>query len=67
MSPGARFGSHPFAQDGSPMRELVQVLPALSRGQVKALVSELAAEQKVHVRGKTRAARWHFGAEASQR
>jgi len=47
--------------DGSPMRELIQVLPALSRGRVKALVQELARESLIHVSGRKRGARWYPG------
>jgi len=44
---------------GSRMEELRQVLPALSRGQVKGLLKSLRSEKKVEVRGKTRGARWY--------
>jgi ATP-dependent DNA helicase RecG len=46
---------------GSPLRELCQVLPALSRGQVQTLLRELKAEGLVHSVGRTRAARWFPG------
>jgi len=49
-------------RDGSPIRELLQVLPDLSRGQVKELVGELASEEKIHLRGRSRGARWYAGA-----
>jgi len=49
------------AEDGSPLRELQQVLPALSRGQLQVLLSELRAEGRVHCVGRTRGARWYPG------
>jgi ATP-dependent DNA helicase RecG len=44
--------------EGSKMDELMQVLPSLSRGQVKTLVGELRDEGKIIVEGRTRASRW---------
>lgn len=38
--------------------KLLQVLPALSRNQVKRLLNELAAEGRAEVIGVTRAGRW---------
>ena len=49
------------ASSGAPMRELVQVLPALSRIQVKRLMEELADEKRAHLRGVTRNGRWFYG------
>lgn len=46
--------------DGATMSELEQVLPALSRGQVRSLLRDLRRDGRVEVRGTTRAARW-FG------
>jgi ATP-dependent DNA helicase RecG len=43
---------------GSSLAEFKQVLPALGRGQVQALVQELADEGRVHFVGRTKAARW---------
>lgn len=43
---------------GSRLNELMQVLPALSRGQVQSLLKELKAEGQVHAEGTTRAALW---------
>ena len=50
---------------GAPMGELLQVLPSLSREQVKGLMKELASEGKVNVEGVTRAARWYASAETT--
>ncbi len=44
---------------GSGLKELMQVLPALSRNQVQNLVKELKAEEKVYKIGNTRAALWY--------
>jgi len=44
---------------GSRLKELMQVLPALSRGQIQSLLRELRAEERVRLVGKTRAARWY--------
>ena len=46
---------------GAPMAELVQVLPALSRTQIKRLMEELAQANRVHLRGITRNSRWFSG------
>lgn len=43
------------------MAELVQVLPALSRTQIKRLMEELALANRVHLRGVTRNSRWFIG------
>lgn len=45
-------------EEGAPMAELVQVLPALSRAHIKRLLQELSAAGLVSVRGITRSARW---------
>lgn len=47
------------SKDGSPLKDLVQVLPALSRNQVQKLLLELKREKKIRSEGKTRAARWY--------
>ena len=47
------------AEIGSPMADLQDVLPALSRGQLRGLLNELRQEGKAEPRGTTRAARWH--------
>ncbi|OGA29365.1 MAG: transcriptional regulator [Betaproteobacteria bacterium RIFCSPLOWO2_02_FULL_65_24] len=46
------------AESGSPMAELLQVLPALSRAHVKRLLRELADEGRARMSGVTRSARW---------
>jgi len=46
-------------REGSRLRELVQVLPALSRNQVQTLVRELKAEERIYSVGRTKAARWY--------
>ena len=43
---------------GSPMKELMQVLPSLSRRQVQILVSSLAKENSIYKTGKTRSSLW---------
>jgi ATP-dependent DNA helicase RecG len=48
---------------GARMAELQQVLPALSRMQIKGLLQELARAKAIHVRGRTRNARWYPGSE----
>ena len=52
-------------QVGSPLHELQEVLPALTKKRVQYLAGELKAEGRIHVVGKTRAARWHAGPETS--
>lgn len=47
------------AQEGSPMADLQQVLPALSRRQVQRLLEELRRNGLASVVGTTRSARWH--------
>ncbi len=44
--------------DGVALSELQEVLPGLSRDQVRTLVRELKEEGRIEVRGVTRAARW---------
>jgi ATP-dependent DNA helicase RecG len=46
---------------GAPMSELVQVLPAQSRAQVKRLMLELETEGRAHMKGRLRGSRWHGG------
>jgi len=46
---------------GAPMRELQQVLPALSRAKIKRLLETLQQEKRVVLRGVTRAGRWLAG------
>lgn len=45
-------------EEGSPLHELLQVLPALSRDQVQTLMRELKAEGRAYPEGRTRNARW---------
>ena len=49
------------AAEGARMAEFKQVLPALGRGQIQALVQELADEGSVLLVGRTKAARWYPG------
>lgn len=49
------------AAEGSPLRDLHDVLPSLSRKQVQRLLGELERAGRVHSRGKTRGARWFPG------
>ncbi len=46
---------------GAPMSELLQVLPAQSRAQVKRLMLELETEGRAHMKGRLRGSRWHGG------
>lgn len=48
-------------QDGSQLRELMQVLPAMSRDQVQSLLRELKSAGQVHPMGQTKASRWYPG------
>lgn len=50
---------------GSPLRELMQVLPALSRQQVQVLLRELRADGQIHSVGVTRGGRWYPGSPSS--
>lgn len=43
---------------GSPLKELQQVLPGLSRGQIQVLLRELRKEERIYCKGKTNGARW---------
>jgi len=46
---------------GAPMSELMQVLPAMSRTQIKRLMMELDVEGRAHLIGLKRGSRWHVG------
>jgi ATP-dependent DNA helicase RecG len=46
------------AKTGATLRELQQVLPSLSRDQVRTLLRELRRAGRIEVRGATKAARW---------
>ena len=48
---------------GSRLKELMQVLPALTMPQVQTLLRELKSEGEIHKVGKTRAALWHPGSK----
>ena len=48
-------------KDGAQLNELSEVLPALPRQQVQALLRELQSDEQIHVVGKTKGARWFPG------
>jgi len=48
-----------FKGEGSPLSEILKVLPELSYAQVRMLLQELKNEGKIYVKGKTRGARWY--------
>lgn len=50
---------------GCHLSELTQVLPALSRRTIQRLLTELRGEQRVHLTGHTRNARWYPGPDPS--
>ena len=52
--------------EGAPIRDLLQVLPALSRSQVKRLLRELAVDGRAQVIGVTRAGRWFATGKAGR-
>jgi ATP-dependent DNA helicase RecG len=52
------------AADGSPLQDLMDVLPSMTRGQVRTLLEELRKDQRAHPKGVKRGARWYPGAEA---
>ena len=49
--------------DGSRLKELIQVLPNCSKGQIQSLMKELKAENRINKVGTTRAALWFPGTE----
>jgi ATP-dependent DNA helicase RecG len=49
------------ARSGCQLNELTQVLPALAPKAVQRLLSELKDEQRIHLIGRTRNARWYPG------
>jgi ATP-dependent DNA helicase RecG len=51
---------------GSTFSELAQVLPSLSRSQIKSLLTELKSEGRAHAEGVTRNARWFPGGRSSR-
>jgi ATP-dependent DNA helicase RecG len=50
-----------YAAEGSQLRDLLKVLPNLSRGQVQSLMKELKGEGRAHPKGKTKGGRWFPG------
>jgi ATP-dependent DNA helicase RecG len=46
-------------KEGSPLRELSDVLPNLTTNQLQSLVKELKTEKKIYSEGTTRAAKWY--------
>jgi ATP-dependent DNA helicase RecG len=48
-------------KDGSRLRDLLQVLPALSQSQIQKLLTELRKEGLVHSTGRTKASLWYPG------
>lgn len=48
-------------KEGTRFDELSQVLPSLSRSQIKRLLEELKDEGRVHLVGRTKGARWYPG------
>lgn len=50
-------------KEGSQLRDLIQVLPTLSRPQIQTLLSELKGEERIHSVGRTKAGRWYPGAK----
>ena len=52
--------------EGTPFRELQQVLPGHSRGQIQVLLRELRKEDRAYCAGKTSAARWFPGPEPKE-
>jgi len=49
------------ASEGSPLRDLADVVLDLTRGQILGLLKELKKEGSIHVLGRNRGARWHPG------
>lgn len=56
---------HGAGAEGAPLRDLLQVLPSLSRAHVKRLLQELAKENRARLDGVTRGARWFASAIGS--
>jgi ATP-dependent DNA helicase RecG len=54
------------AKEGCPLHEMAEVLPALSRPQIQALLRDLRAEGRIHSVGHTRAARWYPGSDRKE-
>ncbi len=49
--------------EGTPFKELQQVLPGHSRSQIQVLLRELRNEQRIHCIGNTSSARWYPGSQ----
>jgi len=47
------------AAEGSPLRELLQVLPSQSRAQVQFMLQQMQTDGQIHLVGRTSAARWY--------
>ncbi len=52
-------------ESGCQMQELMQVLPQLSREEVKTLLNELRQEGRAHLLGRTKGGRWYPGPAAA--
>ena len=50
-----------YAAEGSQLRDLLKVLPNLSRGQVQSLMKELKQQRRAYPKGKTKGGRWFPG------
>ena len=46
-------------ENGTPLRELYQVLPSHSRSQIQVLLRELRKEKRIYPKGSTSAAKWY--------
>lgn len=46
-------------KSGTPLNELLQVLPSHSRGQIQALLRQLKQEGRIYVTGKTKGSKWY--------
>ena len=51
-------------KQGSQFHDLQEVLPSLSRDQVKKILAEMKRDKMIRVVGKTSAARWYPGTGA---
>jgi len=49
--------------EGSPLKDLMDVLPFLTRGQVRTLLDELRKDETARPRGLKRGVRWYPGRE----
>ena len=52
--------------EGSRFRDLRQVLPSLTLGQLNALLRELKEEDRIYCSGKTKAGLWHIVSKHDQ-